>query len=129
MLSAGRMTPAPVLRGMWIGWKPLERTLVAALLHVPPGVAVVDDGREGEVVGRRRRGGRPFQRAAVPRIAGRVAQLLALADADVRSGSAKARDAEQRSGSAPNAAMTNQICSDGSSKWRRRRVTPIRPST
>ena len=30
---------------------------------------------------------------------------------------------------APQAAMTNQICSDGSSNSRRRRVTPMRPST
>ena len=30
---------------------------------------------------------------------------------------------------APKAATWNQICSDGSSKWLRRRVTPIRPST
>src|SRR5690606_41521431 len=30
---------------------------------------------------------------------------------------------------APNAAITNQICSEGSVKWLTRRVTPIRPST
>ncbi|MCY1242264.1 hypothetical protein D9M72_552160 [compost metagenome] len=30
---------------------------------------------------------------------------------------------------APKAAMMNQICSDGSSNWLTRRVTPIRPST
>ena len=30
--------------------------------------------------------------------------------------------------SAPRPAMMNQICSDGSSKWRTRRVVPIRPT-
>src|SRR5690606_29292095 len=30
---------------------------------------------------------------------------------------------------APKAAIWNQICSEGSSKWLTRRVTPIRPST
>ena len=59
------------------GLKPPTRPDVAALLHVPPGVAVMDDRREREVVDRRRRRGRPLQRAAVPRIAGRVAQRLA----------------------------------------------------
>ena len=34
-----------------------------------------------------------------------------------------------RSGPAPMAAMMNQICREGSSKWLTRRVTPIRPST
>jgi hypothetical protein len=30
---------------------------------------------------------------------------------------------------APKAAMMNQICRDGSSKWFMRRVTPMKPST
>src|SRR2546429_5517240 len=36
---------------------------------------------DGEIVGRRRRGGRPFQRPAVPRIAGRDCKRGAVADA------------------------------------------------
>src|SRR3546814_13604041 len=47
-----------------------------------PGIAVVDHRREGEVVFRRRRRGRPLKGAALPRIAGRIAKLFALADTD-----------------------------------------------
>nr|GFD26221.1 hypothetical protein [Tanacetum cinerariifolium] len=60
----------------------VQRAGVAALLHVVPGVQVVDDGREREVIGRRRRRGRPFQRAPAPGIAGEVAELVAVLDAD-----------------------------------------------
>ncbi|KIU01333.1 hypothetical protein QU38_02175, partial [Staphylococcus aureus] len=59
-----------------------KRTLAAARLHVVPGVEIVDHRREGEIIVRRRRAGRPFQGAAVPGIAGGVLQRLALPDAD-----------------------------------------------
>src|SRR3546814_11739042 len=55
-----------------------QRALIAVLLHVRPGVAVVHDGSEGEIIVRRGRTGRPFQGAAVPGIAGRIAKLVAL---------------------------------------------------
>src|ERR1700730_16100079 len=61
----------------------LLRPSVAALLHVPPRIVVVDDRGEREVIDRRRRGRRPFQRAAVPWIAGHVTKRLAVAYTDV----------------------------------------------
>ena len=123
------MKPAPVFFGMWIGMKPLDRARVAALLHVVPGVVVMDDRREGEVVDRRRRRGRPFQRAAVPRVARGVAQLPRACMKLTTSWIRKRADAERDQDRAEGGDLTNQICSDGSSKWLRRRVTPIRPST
>src|SRR5439155_15475809 len=60
----------------------LYRSDMAALLHVVPGIVVVDQRREGEVVDRRRRGSRPFQRTAVPWITCRIAQRLAPYEAD-----------------------------------------------
>jgi hypothetical protein len=53
-----------------------------ALLGLPIGVALFDSGQHREVEGGRRRGRRPLQRAPVPGIAGCVAQLLAMAEAD-----------------------------------------------
>src|SRR5215213_4721053 len=44
----------------------LQRSSKAALLHVPPGILIVNDRGKGEVVGRRRRGRRPLQRPPVP---------------------------------------------------------------
>ncbi len=64
------------------GSSPSVGLLRRALLHAPVGVLALDMRQHGEVEGRRRRGRRPFQRAAVPGIAGHVAQLLAVADAD-----------------------------------------------
>ena len=59
-----------------------RRLLDRALLHAPVGVLAFDVRQNGEIEGRRRRGGRPFQRAPIPRIAGLVAKLLPLANAD-----------------------------------------------
>src|SRR3546814_3549579 len=61
-----------------------------------PGIAVVDHRREGEVVFRRRRRGRPLKGAALPRIAGRIAKLFALADTDGNLDQ-ETQDAERRS--------------------------------
>src|SRR3546814_17587830 len=55
---------------------------MSAPLHVVPRIEVVDHRGEGEIIIRRRRTGRPFQRTAAPGIAGLVAQLVALPDAD-----------------------------------------------
>ena len=57
-------------------------SLARALLHAPIVVDALDLRQHGEIEGRRRRGRRPFERAARPGIAGRVAQLFAIADAD-----------------------------------------------
>src|SRR3546814_4526182 len=62
-----------------------ERTRMAAALHVEPRVLILHARREREVVGRRRRSGRPLQRAAVPRITGGVAQGFAITEADRKS--------------------------------------------
>src|SRR5205085_9467158 len=56
--------------------------LARALLHGPVGLLAFDVRKHREVEAWRRRGRRPFERAPVPRIAGRVAKRLAPADAD-----------------------------------------------
>ena len=125
--SPARITPAPVFFGMWIGRNPSSGPVVAALLHVPPGIAVVHDRREGEVVGRRRRGGGPFERPGAPRVAGEVAQLVAPQIAD-RELDEERQAMPQAMSTAPIAAIRNQICSvrvvENAAV---RRVTPIRP--
>ena len=81
-----QMKPVGVLRGISIGSivaAPSSGCLPGrALLHAPIGFLALDIRQHGEIERRRRRRRRPFQRAAVPRIAGHVAQRLALADAD-----------------------------------------------
>src|SRR5712664_1050848 len=52
-------------------------------LHVPERVDRLDSGQHCIVVGGWRRGGRPLQGAAVPRVAGQVEALLPRADADI----------------------------------------------
>ena len=52
-------------------------------LHLPERVDRLDPGQHREIVGRRRRRGRPLQGSTVPRVAGQVAALLARADADI----------------------------------------------
>ena len=42
-LSTASTKPAPVFFGMWIGMKPSSGPRVAAVLHVVPGVVVVND--------------------------------------------------------------------------------------
>src|SRR5258708_17367628 len=65
------------------GLEALHGRSVAALLHVTPRIVVVDYRGEREVIDRRRRGRRPFQRPGVPWIASYVAQRFAVADTDV----------------------------------------------
>ena len=60
----------------------LEFLLPGARFLVPIGVLALHIGQDSEVENRRRRSGGPFQRAAVPGIAGAVAQFRAAADAD-----------------------------------------------
>ena len=71
--------PVGLLRGISIVLVVAARRRAAllerALLDAPVGVLALDVGQHGEVEGRRRRRRRPFQRAAVPGIAGHVAQL------------------------------------------------------
>ncbi len=73
---------------------------VAMLLHVPPGIDLVHAGREGEVVLGRGRGGGPFQRAGIPRVAREVAQLVALevAHHELHQEAADAQGDEARAG-------------------------------
>src|SRR5262245_11140776 len=52
-------------------------------LHVPERVYRLDSGQHREIVGRRRRGGRPFQGPAVPRVAGQIETRFARAEADI----------------------------------------------
>src|SRR5580658_5767173 len=57
-----------------------RRHLVGVLLLAPPGVDRRDIWQDGVIPRRWRRGRRPFQRAAIPRIAGQVAKLLTCPD-------------------------------------------------
>src|SRR6202048_2983304 len=80
------------------GLEALQRPLVAALLHVPPRIVVVDYRGEREVIDRRRRGRRPFQRPAVPWIASYVAKRLAVAYTDVDLDEARQDNAKNQQG-------------------------------
>ena len=69
----------------------------AFFLHVHKGIDVIDDGYCREVIDRGRRRGHPLQGAAVPGIAGRIAEGLALLNADEQLNSQK-DDAERDHG-------------------------------
>ena len=56
--------------------------MISGCLHVPPGINLMNTGREGEIVIRRWRRGRPFQGPAIPVIACGVAKRLAIPDSD-----------------------------------------------
>ncbi|KAG0956919.1 hypothetical protein G6F31_012558 [Rhizopus arrhizus] len=58
----------------------LRRRWQATLLRFVEGVQLIGLGHHGEVVERRRRRRGPFQRACIPRVAGQVGGLLAVAD-------------------------------------------------
>ncbi len=70
--------------------------------------------QDREVLGRRRRGDRPFERAAVPRVAGQVARALAGADADDELHDRSAR-CRSRMTSAPAMATSISGCQSVSS--------------
>lgn len=50
----------------------------------PQGIELVDCGRNGKIIEGRRRGYRPLQRSAVPRVAGEIPVLVALANALIK---------------------------------------------
>ena len=71
--------------------------LVTGQPILPERMAAGDGRDDGEVVGRRRRGGRPFQRRRVPRIRpGRRAAPQAAPDVDQRTAARRARTRRRR---------------------------------
>ena len=78
--EAGRRCSSALRSARTRALRRLTLLCARALLPGPIGVSAGDMRQDGKVPGRRRRRRRPFQRAAVPRIAGHVAELLAVAD-------------------------------------------------
>ena len=106
-------TPIGVDRGSWMSCAsrlPVAAASCACLLHAPVGIRALDLGRTREVPRRRRRGDRPFERAAVPRIAGPVARAVAVADADVRAAATGAARCRPAMTSAPAIATSISGC-------------------
>ena len=102
----------------------LDRRLLAS----PIGLFAVDVGKHREIVVRRRRQGQPFERPAVPWVAGDVAALVARLDRieqlDDRQDDAKADDrrADERDVQPRLPRLGSEMCCI-------RRVAPQKPST